>query len=263
MSNLNSIIIGYIWYIILVSATFYATILYPTTFKWSSVLFNFNCLFRAVFPRIDALRICFIIHPLSDIQYGRFLATFGETAFVWSVCKYIDANITFYSHTLPRSLHSLLSCYKYGTYFLLLRQVISAQSLCWTAVLLQDNTYHIEEERKWHHMAFYLCMSGILFTLFSWITQYYRLVQIHLKTIIASAIFCLYLSEYDIPMYQQRVLRQNNIKTTNLQCQYYTKDIQHYGGTAILFLGYFILGPFVLHKIHCYTDYIISISVPE
>lgn len=263
--DLNFIIIGYIWYISLVTSTLYVTFFYSTTFKWSSVLFNLNCLFRAVFPRIDALRICFIIHPLSDIQYGRLLATFGEISFVWSVCNYIEANIHFYSQRLPRALHDLLTCYKYGTYFILLRQVISAQGFCWTAVLLQDNTYHVKEEQKWHYMSFYLCMSSVLFALFSWITSYYQLVSMHLKTIIASAIFCLYISEYDIPMYKQRALEQNSdrIVTTSLQCQYYTKDIQYYGGTAILFLGYFILGPLVLHKMHVYTDFIKSISFPE
>jgi len=263
--DLNFIVVGYIWYISLVTLTLYVTFFYPKTFKWTSVLFNVNCLIRAVFPRIDALRICFIMHPLSDIQYGRILATFGEIAFVWSVCKYINATISFYSHILPRALNDLLICYKYGTYFILLHQVISAQGLCWTAVLLQDNTYHIQEEQKWFYMSFYLCMSSVLFSIFSWISRYYLLISLHLKTIIASAIFCLYISEYDIPMYQKRALEQNpdRVVTTSLQCQYYTKDIQYYGGTAILFLGYFILGPLVLYKIHVYTDYIKSISVPD
>ena len=262
---LKSSTVGYLWYITLVLSTTYVTMFYSKQYKWSAILFNFNCLFRAIFPRIDALRLCFIIHPFSDIHYGRIAATLGEIAFVWSVCCYIDTNIGFYKRILPSALNQLLSCFKYGSYYILLNQVCIAQGLCWSAVILQDNSYHVLEEQRWHHMSFYLGVSSVIFLVFSWISDCYKLVGLHLKTIVVSFIFCLYISQYDIPMYEERIVQQNEqkIRTLSLKCQYFTKDIHHYGGSAILFLGYFILGPIVLHKIHQYTDYIKSISFPE
>ena len=115
-------------------------------------------------------------------------------------------------------------------------------------------------------MASYVFLVGSFkYNIFSWISDCYKLVRLHLKTIVVSFIFCLYISQYDIPMYQERITQQSEqkIRTASLKCQYFTKDIQHYGGSAILFLGYFILGPIVLHKIHKYTNYITSISFPE
>lgn len=128
-------------------------------------IFTLVCAYRAVLPRVDVPRLCFIPGPLSWTIWGRVAATIAELAWAFQMGRYLAQ--------LGSSLHSSglaterASARARAAGFTVVALAATAECCSWTNLITKDNLFAVFEQSLWA-VLFFITGAGSLALLPKW-----------------------------------------------------------------------------------------------
>jgi len=178
-----------------------------TIMKILSAFYVAGCSLRAILPRIDVERICFVESWLSCTFIGRCFATCAELSFILQFCITFNHLAGDIGKKVPNSSHRMSYIQAFSK--LAFVSNILAQSFCWLGVTTTRQIWHVYEESIWTITIFTMTICAIsMLPYFAYIKEENESVKdskIFLRFfLVGGPLYVLYMLAVDIPMYYKR-----------------------------------------------------------